>query len=107
MNQKPATSERPKVSVILPTYNRAHMIRRAIDTVLNQTFADIELIVVDDGSTLTGMPAGVSELFDMALVSESAEAGNGVFGGDALLCGSGEAGTDLLAEVAQCVMGAP
>ena len=51
MNQKPATSERPKVSVILPTYNRAHMIRRAIDTVLNQTFADIELIVVDDGST--------------------------------------------------------
>lgn len=51
MNQEPAAFERPKVSVILPTYNRAHLIRRAIDTVLSQTYGDFELIVVDDGST--------------------------------------------------------
>jgi len=41
----------PTVSVILPTYNRAHLIGRAIESVLNQTYQDFELIVVDDGST--------------------------------------------------------
>src|SRR5215468_6433390 len=41
----------PLVSVILPTYNRADTIGRAIDSVVNQTLSDWELIVVDDGST--------------------------------------------------------
>ena len=40
----------PLVSVILPTYNRAHLISRAIKSVLNQTYNKIELIVVDDAS---------------------------------------------------------
>ncbi len=39
------------VSVILPTYNRALLIERAISSVLNQTYPNIELIVIDDGST--------------------------------------------------------
>lgn len=39
------------ISVILPTYNRAATIERAIDSVLNQTYSDIEVIVVDDGSS--------------------------------------------------------
>lgn len=39
------------VSVIMPVYDRQDTIRRAIDSVLCQTYADLELIVVDDGST--------------------------------------------------------
>jgi len=41
----------PAVSVVLPTYNRAWRIGRAIRSVENQTCGDVELIVVDDGST--------------------------------------------------------
>jgi glycosyltransferase involved in cell wall biosynthesis len=42
---------RPEVSVILPTYNRAGHIEQAIESVIAQSFAEWELIVIDDGST--------------------------------------------------------
>ena len=41
----------PRISVIIPTYNRCWILKEAIDSILSQNFSDIELIVVDDGST--------------------------------------------------------
>jgi glycosyltransferase involved in cell wall biosynthesis len=43
--------DRPLVSVIIPTYNRASLLREALDSVSRQTFRDFEVIVIDDGST--------------------------------------------------------
>lgn len=41
----------PTVSVIIPTYNREHLLGRALKSIFNQTYKDFEVIVVDDGST--------------------------------------------------------
>lgn len=44
-------SETPLISVYIPTYNRLSLLRRAIDSVLAQSYPNVEVIVVDDGST--------------------------------------------------------
>jgi glycosyltransferase involved in cell wall biosynthesis len=50
-NEETSSNPCPLVSVLIPTYNRAGVLGRAIESVLTQTFPDFELIVVDDGST--------------------------------------------------------
>lgn len=44
-------SSNPLVSVVMPTYNRADMIEKAINSVMNQTYENIQLVIVDDHST--------------------------------------------------------
>ena len=41
----------PLFSIVIPTYNRAECLRSTLKSVLNQTFADFEILVMDDGST--------------------------------------------------------
>ena len=42
---------RPLVSVVMPTYNRIHLLPRSIESILNQTYDKFEFIIVDDAST--------------------------------------------------------
>jgi glycosyltransferase involved in cell wall biosynthesis len=41
---------KPKISIILPVYNAARFLRESLDSILDQTFSDFEVIAVDDGS---------------------------------------------------------
>ena len=48
-------SDRPHVTVFIPVYNRAAYVRQAIESILGQSYADFELLFIDDGSTAQGL----------------------------------------------------
>ncbi|MBC7947574.1 MAG: glycosyltransferase family 2 protein [Chitinophagaceae bacterium] len=51
MNPGQQSNSQPFFTVIIPTYNRAHLIGKTIDSVLDQTFQDFEIVIVDNKST--------------------------------------------------------
>lgn len=44
-------TERPRVSILIPTFNQSHLLKEAIDSALGQTYENIEIVVSDDAST--------------------------------------------------------
>jgi glycosyltransferase involved in cell wall biosynthesis len=62
----------PRASVVIPLYNKAGVVRIAVDSALRQSYRDLELIVVDDGST-DGSAAALGDIGDprIRLVSQS------------------------------------
>jgi glycosyltransferase involved in cell wall biosynthesis len=57
----------PMVSVIMPVYNVAPFVRAAVESVLSQSWADFELIIVDDGST-DSTAREIAEIYDPRIV---------------------------------------
>jgi glycosyltransferase involved in cell wall biosynthesis len=78
------------VTVVIPTYNRADLLQRAVDSVLAQTLADFELFIADNGST-DGTPDVVAKMHDPRVryarldvnVGPSANFTRGLYLGDA------------------------
>lgn len=56
----------PKFSVIIPAYNMEKYIKRTLDSVMNQTFKDYEVIVIDDGST--DKSKSIAKKYDIILI---------------------------------------
>lgn len=50
-NSKDIYNSNPKISILLPVYNHAKVVKYAINSILNQSYQNIELIILDDGST--------------------------------------------------------
>jgi glycosyltransferase involved in cell wall biosynthesis len=50
MKKDSHSPDRPAVTIIVTTYDRARLVPRAIDSVLRQTYPNVDLVVVDDGS---------------------------------------------------------
>ena len=44
-------NNQPKISVIVPIYNAQKYLHRCVDSILNQTFTDFEVLLINDGST--------------------------------------------------------
>lgn len=67
----------PLVSVMIPTHNRAGLVTRAIDSALAQSYAEVEVIVIDDGSTDTtrAVLAGYGDRIRVIAQSNSGLAG--------------------------------
>lgn len=67
----------PKVTVLMPVYNGAAFLREAIESVLRQTYADMEILVIDDGST-DGSAAIISSYADPRIRFEQNDGNKGI-----------------------------
>jgi len=70
-------SQSPLFSVVIPTYNRANMLRQTLQSVFRQEYRDFEVFVVDDGSTEDQLPV-IAEFRDRVTFLRQKNAGPGV-----------------------------
>ena len=45
-------SSNPKISIVMPCYNRTEMLKRSIKSIIDQSFSDFEFIIIDDCSDI-------------------------------------------------------
>lgn len=64
--ERTSLGDNPLVSVVVPTYNRAHMLPKAVGTILSQTYRNVEVVIVNDGS-----PDGTHEVLEGLTASDS------------------------------------
>lgn len=64
-----------KISVIIPTHNRSDLLTNAIQSVVNQTYKDIEIVVVDDASTCNNQ--AIIDSFNMSIIYHRFETNQG------------------------------
>ena len=51
MENTETTDRKPLLSVIVPVYNVKDYVERCVDSIINQTYRNLEILIVDDGST--------------------------------------------------------
>jgi len=58
----------PRITVVIPVYNGANFLRCAIDSAINQTYNNIEVLIVDDGSTDNGRTQAIAKSYGSKVV---------------------------------------
>src|SRR5205814_7529317 len=75
----PGDKRAPRVTVVIPTFNRASLLRESIESVLAQSFTDFELLVADNGST-DDTPRLVASIEDPRVGADRLETNIGMIG---------------------------
>lgn len=90
--EKIAKSDKPKVSIILPVYNVGKYLRESLDSLINQTLKDIEIICINDGSTdnCFDILEEYKEKDDRIIVVHKENKGTGAARNDGLRLATGE-----------------
>ena len=60
--------KKPKVSIIIPVYNGSDYLEEAIESAISQDYKNIEIIVVNDGSTVNGKTKKIAEKYKNKMV---------------------------------------
>jgi len=77
------------ISVVIPTYNRIELLKRSIDSVINQTIKPSEIIIVDDGSN-DGTEAMVKKQYDSLKIIKQKNKGASAARNSGIKASSGE-----------------